>query len=57
MRGAGGKIFSGRFSRAERARRRQSIVLDDALTPLRTNGFQKDTGGTVKAKMLLFLHV
>lgn len=30
MKGAEGKIFSGRFSRAERARRRQSIVLDDA---------------------------
>lgn len=30
MREVGGKIFSGRFSRAERARRRQKISLDDA---------------------------
>ena len=30
MKGVEGKVFSGRFSRAERARRRKSISLDDA---------------------------
>lgn len=30
MRGVAGKVFSGRFSRAERAKRRSRISLDDA---------------------------